>query len=416
MKNSVFLPLFFLSLSININSQWVQVSNGLGNTEVYSFAVNGNHIFAGTLGDSVIAGVYLSSNNGTNWVQAGLQNHQTSSLAVGGIYIFAGKVGGYYPFGVYRSANNGGNWIQSGLSDNFIYSLAVNGDNIFAGTMFSGVYKSTNNGNNWIQAGLNFESVSSLAANASNTYAGTYGDGVYKSTDNGTTWTQTSLNNRSISSLAVNGNNIFAGCDNYPDMYGVYRSTDNGITWTQTTLNNQVVYSLAVIGINVFAGTSNATGFYVSTNNGANWLQRNEGLSNLPVKALCISNNYIFAGTVNNGVYRRPLSEIIGVIPISNEVPVAFSLEQNYPNPFNPVTKIRFQIPKSGFVNVKVYDVLGMVVTTLVNEQMQPGTYEAEWDGSNYPSGVYLYKLTAGDASALLSKGFTEMKKMILIK
>jgi hypothetical protein len=100
----------------------------------------------------------------------------------------------------------------------------------------------------------------------------------------------------------------------------------------------------------------------------------------------------------------------IGIKKLSNEVPEKFELFQNYPNPFNPSTKIKFDIPvKSvGQTFLSVYDILGREVATLVNEKLNPGTYEVELDASNYPSGVYFHKLTSGN--------FTETKRMMLIK
>ena len=99
---------------------------------------------------------------------------------------------------------------------------------------------------------------------------------------------------------------------------------------------------------------------------------------------------------------------------LGNSNPEKYSLSQNYPNPFNPVTKIRFDvILDSRFrgndkVVLKVYDVMGREVQTLVNERLQPGTYETSFDGSMLSSGVYFYKLT--------TDGFTETKKMLMIK
>jgi hypothetical protein len=95
------------------------------------------------------------------------------------------------------------------------------------------------------------------------------------------------------------------------------------------------------------------------------------------------------------------------------EIPSSFNLFQNYPNPFNPNTKIRYTIPSVGtslmkFVQLKIYDILGREVTTLVNENQQPGNYEVTFNTTNLSSGVYLYKLTAGSFSAT--------KKMILLK
>ncbi len=99
---------------------------------------------------------------------------------------------------------------------------------------------------------------------------------------------------------------------------------------------------------------------------------------------------------------------ILTGIPGNNTIPKAYSLSQNYPNPFNPATKIKYEIPKDGFVTIAVYDVLGQEVTRLVNAQRKAGSYEENWDASNYTSGVYFYKIQSGD--------FTQTKKMILIK
>lgn len=89
-------------------------------------------------------------------------------------------------------------------------------------------------------------------------------------------------------------------------------------------------------------------------------------------------------------------------------IPEVYTLYQNYPNPFNPTTKINFEIPKSSHVKLIVYDILGKEIATLVNEKLDAGSYETSWDGSSYPSGVYLYKLETGE--------FANGKKMLLIK
>jgi len=88
--------------------------------------------------------------------------------------------------------------------------------------------------------------------------------------------------------------------------------------------------------------------------------------------------------------------------------PVTFQLHQNYPNPFNPTTTIKYQIPELSFITLKVYDVLGNYIATLVNEEKQIGSYEVKFDASFLPSGIYFYQLRAGD--------FAETKKMVLMK
>ncbi len=90
------------------------------------------------------------------------------------------------------------------------------------------------------------------------------------------------------------------------------------------------------------------------------------------------------------------------------DLPTSYALSQNYPNPFNPSTEINFDIPKKSHVTLTVYNILGQAVTTLVNEDMTAGSKTVTWDASEHSTGVYFYKLTAGD--------FTETRKMMLLK
>jgi len=95
-------------------------------------------------------------------------------------------------------------------------------------------------------------------------------------------------------------------------------------------------------------------------------------------------------------------------VPPAQDIPNKMQLNQNYPNPFNPSTKIRFTISDFGFTTLKVYDVLGNEVTTLVNEEKHPGVYEVEFNANELSSGIYFYQLKAGD--------FISIKKMILLR
>lgn len=91
-----------------------------------------------------------------------------------------------------------------------------------------------------------------------------------------------------------------------------------------------------------------------------------------------------------------------------NTIPYEYTLFQNYPNPFNPVTTIKYEMPNAGIVTLKIFDILGREVTTLVNEQKQPGKYDVQWNASNNSSGLYFYRIQAGK--------FVETKKMVLLK
>ncbi|RPI19420.1 MAG: T9SS C-terminal target domain-containing protein [Ignavibacteriae bacterium] len=101
-------------------------------------------------------------------------------------------------------------------------------------------------------------------------------------------------------------------------------------------------------------------------------------------------------------------SQIIGIQPVSSEIPTKFSLSQNYPNPFNPTTNIEFSIPQNSLVVLKIFDVIGREIKTLVNEYLSPGTYKVEFDALSYPSGVYYYRI--------ISENYSETKKLILLK
>jgi probable HAF family extracellular repeat protein len=129
-----------------------------------------------------------------------------------------------------------------------------------------------------------------------------------------------------------------------------------------------------------------------------------DSLSTAPVKILIDSGN---DGTIDDSLF--VFNEATDVEDQGYfGLPKEYNLAQNYPNPFNPITKIRFGIPQAGFVTLKVYDILGNEIATLVNEEKSAGSYEVEFDATMYSSGIYFYKLQAGS--------FVETKKMLLLK
>ncbi len=402
--------LIILNFSFLINnclSQWEPTAS-INENFVQCFAQKGTVIFAGT-GN----GIYKTTNNGTNWtaINSGLSNFEITSLAVSEPNIFTGTFEG----GIFASSNDGANWIQAnlGITDPHIYSLAVSGANIYAGTMSGGAFISSNSGSSWtsINNGLTNLWVMNFAFSGTNMFAATWGGGVFLSTNGGNSWTAVNSGLPEIlfiKPLAVLGTKIIAGTIGE----GVYITTNNGSNWSLSGLTGSDILSLIVSGTNIFAGL-HAEGVYFTSNNGANWISKNQGFPFTPdVYAMITANNYIFSNYYylgNSGpVYRRSYSEIIGIKNITSEIPMSFSLGQNYPNPFNPTTNIKFALPKSSIVKITVFDITGKEIETLVNEQLQAGTYETKWNASNYPSGVYFYKLT--------TDGFIETKRMLMIK
>ena len=387
-----FVFLLVLVTSKESFGQWVQINPNL---QANCFEVSGTNIFAGSYG----GGVFLSTDNGESWnpVNNGLDLNVTS-LAVSGSNIFAGTLSGATG-GVYLSTDNGNSWtpVNNGLYTDIV-SLAVFDTNLFAGT-WEGVYLSTNNGANWAFSGLGLESITEFASSGSNLFAGGYG--LYLSTNNGTTWTESELG-MGISDLAVSGTNIFAGTES-----GIYLSTDDGTSWKQANngLTNWFVLSLAVSGINTFTGTKG--GVFLSTNNGTDW--KEIGLTNYWVFALFVSGTNLFAGTYGAGIWRRPLSEVITALDdYQATLPTKYALSQNYPNPFNPTTVINYSVPKQSFVTIKVFDILGREVITLVNEEKAAGEYSVNFNAANLGSGIYFHTMKAGS--------FTDTKKMVVLK
>jgi hypothetical protein len=389
----------------NCQSQWVPTNGSTGGF-VFCFAVSGTNLFAGTLN----GGVFKSTDNGVNWsaVNSGLSNPNVNALAVLGTNLFAGTYGG----GVFLSTNNGANWTSAGLLNQYVQSFAVSGTNLFAGTNNGGVFLTTNNGISWTTVGLTTLYINALAVSGTNLFAGT-NNGVFLSTNNGNTWTAVNngLTYQQVFTFGVSGTNLFAGTNG-----GVFLSTNNGTSWTASGLASLYVYSFSVSGTNLFTGTDG--GVFLTTNNGSFWFNKNQGFNPVPkVYAILAANDYVIAGTDNQSVWRRSLSEVISVQNISTEIPSKYSLSQNYPNPFNPTTKIKFELPSLegygvrrgvGLVKLTVYDVMGREVQTLINENLQPGTYESSFDASTLNSGVYFYKISAGD--------YSETKKMLMIK
>lgn len=393
MKTLTILFLAVLGFYSQSFSQWQHVTNGIENRYVYTLAVQGNTIYAG----ASIGGVYFSSNNGSSWQQTSLSSPVIQNLYVDGNFLFAGT-GAH---GIYYTSNNGINWIQTNLTNKTIFSFTKKNNTYFAGSDSNGVYASAFNGVSWVPAGLAGKTVYALTQAGGNIIAGLSNNGMYVSTDEGASWIPAPVFNLAVFQFAVDNSSVFAGTS-----AGVYKSTNFGFNWSQIGLDEEIVGSIAISGSNIFAGTFSA-GVYVSNNYGTNWIQRNEGLTQLTASSMCILNNYIYNGT-QSSVFRRPINELIGIQQISSEIPLGFSLSQNYPNPFNPVTNIKFDVPQSGFIELKIYNINGKEVTQLVHQYLNAGSYKYDFDALGLPSGVYFYRLGTED--------FTDVKKMILIK
>jgi ligand-binding sensor domain-containing protein len=239
-------------------------------------------------------------------------------------------------------------------------------------------------------------------------FAGTSYNGVFISTDGGSFWSQTGVSSPfifySVITMAIDSEGrIFAGTDTS----GAYSSDDLGVNWNRIPsisgkgvtcflVNNPTMY---------FAGTSDS-GAFASTDRGWSWHSVNNGLTESSTMSLDVDQQeHLYAGT-SKGLFKS--TGIVTRIDEKGRVPSSFSLFQNYPNPFNPTTVINYQLSVNSEVTLKIYDVLGRLVNTLIEERQTAGARSVAFNASNLSSGIYFYRLAAGS--------YVETKKMILIK
>ncbi len=341
-----------------------------------------------------------------------------------------------YTYGsISRSVNRGVSW--SGISPpgagseaNYCFSAPYIVCKSNSTVMYAAgvnIYRSNVGGGSWSNLGsVGAKSISIDASSLSTdtVYVGVIPTATNQSatiwrTTNGSTFTNISMTqipSRYPTDIHVNPNNasdVFVVLGGFGTGH-VYRSTNAGVTWINISGNLPDVPHWSVTNDplypqNVYVG--NDLGVYVTTNNGANWFEFRTGMPYALVHDLKIvyPNRHIRAVTHGNGVYERDLVQNpVGVKQIGNEIPKSFSLGQNYPNPFNPKTIFNYELQITSYVELTVFDITGKVMQIIINKKQNAGRYEVEFDGSGLGSGVYFYKMIAGD--------FIDAKKMVIIK
>ncbi len=419
---------------------WTQHNSGLGHLYIKSMHIsNDGNIYAGISG----GGIYRSDDGGESWQQVGLTAAGVKRIAISPLngYIFT------LVNGISRSTNNGQTWVptNSGLISYDTRQLTIKND----GTIFCGLgdndygilYRSTNNGDSWQRSdnGLAKQTVSGMTYDSdgnvyvsidnngdtwfkigdvpggkiefnsiSDLFLASWGGGFWKLPAGDTVWVDltTLVNANWIWSMLIGSNDYI--------YVGTKRSTDNGMTWGEIPQPGPYPCYAENSAGHIFMGTrSYGTGIWRSTDFGESWESINTGLPTLEIWSLGIdSEDYLYAGTDGYSMCKTTTPTVTSVDD-DRYTPTSFSLEQNYPNPFNPSTKISWQSPVGSHQTLKVYDVLGNEVATLVNEYKPAGRYEIEFNVAQesipaIASGVYFYQLRAGE--------FLSVKKMLLIK
>ena len=442
-------------------STWSALGIGV-NIYVYANAVSGSDVYVG--GPFTTAGGnpanHIAKWNGSSWsaLGSGVNGSWVHAIVLSGSDVY---VGGQFTTAGGVPANriakwNGSSWsaLGSGVGSvigDYVYTIEVNGSDVYVGGNFTTAggnpanYIAKWNGSTWTNLGSGVNNrVYAIAVSGSDVYVGGYF--LYaggNSTNRIANW-----NGSSWSALGSGMNSDVFGLKIRPAERVMYVVGDfdyaGGITASRVArfsdsenpfapppppiLVSPVNGAILVATNPLLDWNSSATAesyrIQVSTSSGFTSTVYN--VSNITVTEYQIPNNglninttYYWRVNAKNVVGTSPYSTIFhfttGATNISgnNEIPKEFRLYSNYPNPFNLETKIRFDIPKQGQVRLNVYDILGRVVATLVNEELNAGRYEVVWpaptgDGTGFPSGVYFYTLQSGD--------FKETKKMLLLK
>jgi len=208
----------------------------------------------------------------------------------------------------------------------------------------------------------------------------------------------------------------------------LYKTNDAGLSWTRDYLTGNIYDNFSAMDfLDSTHGYVTKDGFILSTDDGGqNW--HKQLIENYPYRANTVDfvdEKFGIIAGADNMLLRIEDDLNVVVEQFSEEIVSLYNLSQNYPNPFNPSTIIKYQIPnnKTQNVSLKVFNILGKEVATLVNKKQSPGVYQVEFDASTssatgkaLPSGVYFYRLQAGDASTGSAQSFTETKKMILLR
>lgn len=425
----------------NGGASWTMLNNGLAITQFYSGAVfkSGATYHGGTQDN----GHVKYSGSGSVWtaVAGGDGGYAAQDQSSSSIFYEE-----YVYLAMSKTTDGGSNWNDcvNGLTDAkdnstclFIAPFAMNPENsnvLVAGS--DKVWVTSNSAGAWTQSSDTLsggEEVSAVAiVNVSANYlgfAGTTDGRIFKCTSLNPaagidTWTEISPpgnNGAYVRRLVVDLNDktkMYATYGGY-NISGtltsrhVWDTANQGTNWTDISSNlpNVPVHSLAVdpnSSSTLYVGTE--TGVYKSTNSGGTWSSFNAGMPlYVPTDELVIQKDTktMFAFTHGRGVFAVSLAPT-GVADSPAGTPREYTLSQNYPNPFNPQTHVRFSISEARFVSLKVFDLLGREVATLVNEMKNPGDYTVEWNASAFASGIYFYTLQ--------SDGFVETKKMLLVR
>jgi photosystem II stability/assembly factor-like uncharacterized protein len=410
------------------NLEWEQVNSGLPLEHSIPLGFDSDdNFYMGNL----FSGFYRSTDVGNSWFPIAYYfggSHRFSFLANNNQLFLGTTVEIVFVGMLFRSTDQGETWdlFQDGIpfiDPNWPYiqvvmDIDVNSDgDLFAALNTEGAYRRLTTDTSWhfINSNIPDTNIFSICVNSNDAVFAGYRNGyIYKSDDNGETWVESlsGFQDYTVELLKSADEYVFAILHNYNYPYQDsslgYYSYDNGNNWIDLNISGvgSRVNSIGFYNDIIVIGTD-TSGVFISSDFGNNWISSNEGLSDKTVKSIVIlPEGLLLCGTEKEGIYLADLNPMN--VPNINNTAMRYSIFQNYPNPFNPITKIKYSIPQTSNVVIKVYDILGNEIEILVNEEKQSGNYEITWYAENLPSGIYFYQLRAGE--------FVETKKMVLLK
>ena len=383
-------------ISADSAKHWTASNSGFSCSVIRALAIDAGVLYAGTQ-----SGVSISSDGGEHWRDVSLNGREVfvDALVAKNGMVYAGSSHN----GLFRSTDGGSTW--SKVNEDSLYwaesEIFVTGDSIFTMQGDRHVYLSIDSGRNWMQRSVQQFSVLAFCAVHGYMFAAGY-DGIFRSSDGGNRWDCMSA--LAAIDLANDGEMVFA----LTETGGVLLSINDGVTWTRSSTwpthpGIWFATAIAVHGKTVFVSAYDGFGIgtvWSSNDLGATWTSIDDGTDGTDIAAFATTPLMLFAGGWFSTVLRRPLSELVPVENRMAVVPAGIQLEQNAPNPFSQQTQISYTLQFGGYATLKVYDISGRTIATLVDEDVVAGTHHMMWDAGGLPSGVYVCRLTAGQYMA----------------
>lgn len=407
---------FILLISTRVLAQSGWYTQSSGTSQKLNSVYFTDSISAYIVGDN--GTILKTTNGGTEWnqinnqIQVNIYDAYFSDMNNGIIICDSGKI--------FNTNNAGIDWIEKslGINDKLSSLEFIDTLNGYIVGKNGLILKTSDGGKNWVSIGSSsFLELRDLSfINKDLGFIVGRSHKFRKTTDGGNNWFI--LDNPSVPWASwdgvdyVNESIAFVVGD-----FRILKTTNTGDNWTEMDLH--IFYSLHKIkfstdSIGFIVGDYSSKGIILKTTDcGQSWIEFRNSIKYTSLYGIFIYDNYNATAVGENGTVLRTKNGGVTFIEDENNIlPKEFSLFQNYPNPFNPSTSINYQLPIAGNVSLKVYDVLGNEVTTLVNEYRPAGSYEVEFKSTlashQLANGVYFYQLKAGD--------FVETKKMILLK